>query len=49
MIFALVAGLTLGSASFLWILAGFFNFDTKLPSGIVVGLMFATCTGLLTG
>ena len=57
--FALKAGLALGSASFLWILAGFFNYDTKLPSapdaiagyracsGIVVGLLFAICTVLL--
>jgi len=57
--FALKSGLALGSASFLWIMAGFFGYDTKLPSatdavagfracsGIVVGLMFATCTVLL--
>ncbi len=57
--FALKSGLALGSASFLWIMAGFFNYDTKLPSapdaiagyracsGIVVGLLFAICTVLL--
>ena len=57
--FALKSGLALGSASFLWIMAGFFNYDTKLPdapdavkgfrvcSGIVVGLLFAVCTVLL--
>jgi Na+/melibiose symporter-like transporter len=57
--FALKAGLALGSASFLWIMAGVFDYDTKLPgaphavagfracSGIVVGLLFVTCTGLL--
>ncbi|HEY9175083.1 MAG TPA: MFS transporter [Verrucomicrobiae bacterium] len=57
--FALKSGLALGSASFLWIMAGCFQYDTKLPSaaeavagyracsGIVVGLMFAVCTGLL--
>ena len=57
--FALKAGLALGSASFLWIMAGFFNYDTKLPgapealagyratSGIVVGILFAICTVLL--
>ncbi len=57
--FALKSGLALGSASFLWIMGGFFNYDTKLPStpdaiagyrftsGIVVGLLFAACTALL--
>ena len=57
--FALKSGLALGSASFLWIMQGFFNYDTKLPSapgavagyrftcGIAVGLLFAVCTVLL--
>jgi Na+/melibiose symporter-like transporter len=57
--FALKSGLALGSASFLWIMAGLFRYDTKLPSaadavagyracsGIVVGVMFAICTVLL--
>ncbi|HVU07463.1 MAG TPA: MFS transporter, partial [Verrucomicrobiae bacterium] len=57
--FALKAGLALGSASFLWIMVGFFHYDTKLPddanaivgyrvcSGIVVGILFAICTVLL--
>jgi Na+/melibiose symporter-like transporter len=57
--FALKSGLALGSASFLWIMGGLFNYDTKLPgapsaiagyrftSGIVVGLLFAICTALL--
>lgn len=57
--FALKAGLALGSASFLWIMAGFFNYDTKLPgapealagyratAGIVVGILFVICTVLL--
>ena len=57
--FALKCGLALGSSSFLWIMAGFFNYNTKLPdapaavqgfrvcSGIVVGLIFAVCTVLL--
>jgi len=57
--FALKSGLAIGSASFLWIMAGIFNYDTKLPDaasavqgfrvcgGIVVGLMFAVCTLLL--
>ena len=57
--FALKSGLALGSASFLWIMAGLFHYDTKLSgapeavagyracSGIVVGIMFAICTVLL--
>ena len=57
--FALKAGLALGSASFLWIMAGLFHYDTKLPgapealagyratAGIVVGVLFAICTLLL--
>jgi Na+/melibiose symporter-like transporter len=57
--FALKSGLALGSASFLWIMAGFFNYDTKSPtapdavagyrftSGIAVGILFAICTVLL--
>jgi GPH family glycoside/pentoside/hexuronide:cation symporter len=57
--FALKSGLALGSASFLWIMAGFFNYDTKLSdapqavqgyrvcSGIVVGILFGVCTILL--
>lgn len=57
--FALKSGLALGSAGFLWIMAGFFNYDTKLPSapdaiagyrftsGIFVGILFAICTVLL--
>jgi Na+/melibiose symporter-like transporter len=57
--FALKSGLALGSASFLWIMQGLFNYDTKLPSasgavagyrftsGIVVGVLFALCTALL--
>ncbi|HEX3797873.1 MAG TPA: glycoside-pentoside-hexuronide (GPH):cation symporter [Verrucomicrobiae bacterium] len=57
--FALKSGLALGSASFLWIMAGFFNYDTVQPqtadavqgyrmtSTIVVGILFAICTCLL--
>lgn len=57
--FTLKAGLALGSASFLWIMAGFFKYDTKLPdapdavagfratTGLVVGILFAVCTLLL--
>ena len=57
--FALKSGLALGNSSFLWIMVGFFNYNSKLPdtpqaidgfrfcSGIAVGLMFAICTVLL--
>jgi Na+/melibiose symporter-like transporter len=57
--FALKSGLALGSASFLWIMQGFFSYDTRVPgapdavagyrftSGIVVGFLFAICTALL--
>lgn len=57
--FCLKAGLALGSASFLWIMEGFFNYDTKFPDAanavagyrftcsVVVGLLFGTCTVLL--
>ena len=57
--FALKSGLALGSASFLWIMSGFFKYDTTQPSaanaiagyrftsGIVVGIMFIICTVLL--
>ncbi|MFO1478315.1 MAG: MFS transporter [Verrucomicrobiota bacterium] len=57
--FALKSGLALGSASFLWIMASLFHYDTKLPAlpeavqgyrtcvGIVVGVLFAICTVLL--
>jgi Na+/melibiose symporter-like transporter len=57
--FALKAGLAIGSASFLWLMAGFFNYNTKLPAapeavagyrlcaGIGVGVLFAICTVLL--
>jgi Na+/melibiose symporter-like transporter len=57
--FSLKAGLALGSACLLWLLAGFFNYDTQLPaaanaiegyrvmSSIVVALLFAACTACL--
>ena len=57
--FALKAGLALGSSSFLWIMAAFFNYNTMLPDapqavegfrvccGIVVGILFVICTLLL--
>ena len=57
--FALKSGLALGSASFLWLMAGLFNYDTQQPTapeavagyraltGIAVGILFAVCTALL--
>jgi len=57
--FALKSGLALGSSSFLWIMALFYNYDTQLPdapeaitgfrisSGVIVGIMFAICSVLL--
>jgi glycoside/pentoside/hexuronide:cation symporter, GPH family len=57
--FALKAGLALGSASFLWIMAGFFHYNTHAPTepqaiagyracaGIGVGILFGICTVLL--
>jgi Na+/melibiose symporter-like transporter len=54
--FSLKAGLALGSACFLWLLAGFFGYDTQMPSApnaidgyrfassFVVGGLFAACT-----
>jgi GPH family glycoside/pentoside/hexuronide:cation symporter len=57
--FALKAGLAIGSASFLWIMAGFFNYETHTPgapaavngyrlcAGIGVGILFGLCTVLL--
>jgi Na+/melibiose symporter-like transporter len=59
--FALKCGLALGSSSFLWIMAAFFDYDPKRPpgpqtlegfracSGIGVGLLFGVCTLLLIG
>ena len=57
--FALKTGLALGSSSFLWIMAGFFSYQTQVTpnantlngfrfcSGIAVGVMFIACTLLL--
>ncbi len=57
--FSLKAGLAVGSASFLWIMAWLYDYETKAPgaasaiagyracSGLVVGLMFLACTILL--
>lgn len=57
--FALKSGLALGSASFLWIMQAFFEYETKLPSapnavagyrftsGVAVAVLFAICSVLL--
>jgi len=57
--FALKSGLALGSSSFLWIMSGIFNYDSKQAdaaaavqgfhfcSAVVVGILFTVCTGLL--
>ena len=57
--FALKCGLALGSSSFLWIMALFFNYNSQMAPGmqtlegfrfcssIVVGLLFGICTLLL--
>jgi len=57
--FALKSGLALGSASFLWIMQAFYQYETTMPSapgavkgyrftsGIAVGILFAICTVLL--
>jgi len=57
--FALKAGLALGSAGFLWVMAGLFNYDTRLAdapgavagfhfcSSLAVSVLFAICTVLL--
>ncbi len=58
--FGLKSGLALGSASFLWVMEWLFKYDTRMPgapdavngyrftSGIVVGLLFAACTAMLS-
>ncbi len=57
--FALKSGLALGSAGFLWLMQGLFDYDTKLPDaanavagyracvGLAVSTLFAICTVLL--
>jgi GPH family glycoside/pentoside/hexuronide:cation symporter len=46
--FALKSGLALGSASFLWIMAWFFKYDTKLPGGRCMAGYRATA-GIVVG
>ena len=57
--FALKAGLAFGSSSFLWLMSGLFDYDTKAPaadnavdgylfcSSIAVSILFGICTVLL--
>ncbi|MDX2186461.1 MAG: glycoside-pentoside-hexuronide (GPH):cation symporter [Opitutaceae bacterium] len=57
--FALKAGLAVGSASFLWLMEGVFDYTTHAPTaenavagyrfsgGIAVGVLFTICTGFL--
>lgn len=57
--FALKSGLAIGSASFLWVMAAFFDYETNQPlaadaasgdrvrASLAVGMLFATCTALL--
>jgi Na+/melibiose symporter-like transporter len=47
--FALKSGLALGSAAFLWVMAGFWNYDTKLPDAVEAIAGYRTCTGILVG
>ncbi len=47
--FALKAGLALGSASFLWIMAGFFQYDTQLPDAPKAVAGYRICAGLGVG
>jgi len=47
--FGLKSGLALGSASFLWIMASFFGYDTKLPDAPQAVAGFRACTGLAVG
>ncbi|MEY4917695.1 MAG: Inner rane symporter YicJ, partial [Verrucomicrobiota bacterium] len=45
--FGLKAGLALGSASFLWIMAGVFNYDTKLPDAASAVQGYRACSGIV--
>jgi GPH family glycoside/pentoside/hexuronide:cation symporter len=47
--FALKAGLALGSASLLWILAGFFGYETNLPDAPSAIVGFRTCSSIVVG
>ncbi|MCU0916237.1 MAG: MFS transporter [Planctomycetes bacterium] len=47
--FALKSGLALGAASELWVLKGFFHYDTKLPDAIEAVQGYRVCSSLLVG
>ena len=47
--FALKSGLALGSASLLWILAGFFDYNTQLPDAANAIAGFRACSSIVVG
>jgi glycoside/pentoside/hexuronide:cation symporter, GPH family len=47
--FALKSGLALGSAGLLWILTGFFGYDTHLPDAPNAIAGFRTCSSIVVG
>jgi Na+/melibiose symporter-like transporter len=47
--FALKSGLALGSAGLLWILAGFFGYETHLPDAPNAIAGFRTCSSIVVG
>jgi len=47
--FSLKSGLALGSAGLLWILSGFFNYDTKLPDAANAIAGFRSCSSIVVG
>jgi Na+/melibiose symporter-like transporter len=47
--FALKSGLALGSAGLLWILSGFFNYETHLPDAANAIAGFRTCSSIVVG
>ena len=47
--FSLKSGLALGSAGLLWILSGFFNYDTKLPDAANAIAGFRACSSIVVG
>ncbi|MEO6993047.1 MAG: glycoside-pentoside-hexuronide (GPH):cation symporter [Lacunisphaera sp.] len=47
--FSLKAGLALGSASFLWIMAGFYNYDTKFPDAVNAIIGYRACCSIFVG
>jgi Na+/melibiose symporter-like transporter len=47
--FALKSGLALGSAGLLWVLSGFFNYDTHLPDAVNAIAGFRACSSIVVG